>query len=77
MVTPIPTRREAAKGEKRLRLIRLREVLHRTGLSKTALYDMIKERAFPAQIKLGQRSSAWNEADIDAFIQRKIDGGAA
>jgi prophage regulatory protein len=49
------------------RLIRIREVLYRTGLSRTGLYQRTGDGLFPAPIKLG-RTSVWLESDIDAWI---------
>lgn len=49
------------------RLIRIREVLHLTGLSRSGLYKRIGYGLFPAPIKLG-RTSVWLESDIDAWI---------
>ncbi|TCO83087.1 AlpA family transcriptional regulator [Plasticicumulans lactativorans] len=50
------------------RLIRLREVLARTGRSRSAWYaDMAAGRA-PAAVRIGERSVAWREREIDAWI---------
>jgi prophage regulatory protein len=50
------------------RLIRLPEVLHRTGMSRSGLYNRIGLGLFPTQIKLGQ-TSVWLESDVDAWIE--------
>lgn len=50
------------------RLIRRPEVLARTGLSKTALYSLIAQDAFPAPVSIGPRSVAWKESAISAWI---------
>lgn len=55
------------------RLLRLKEVIERTGLSKNTIYDWIRKGAFPAQIELGGRSVAWSEAEVDTWIQAKLD----
>lgn len=39
--------------------IRLPEVKAVTGLSKTSLYALIKEKSFPAPVRLGPRAVAW------------------
>lgn len=49
------------------RLIRIREVLHISGLSRSALYARIKNREFPAQVKLSARSSAWVRSEVVAW----------
>lgn len=54
--------------------IRLPEVMKRTGLSRSSIYDLIKQGAFPAQIGIGVRSVAWLESDVAAWIQNKVNG---
>lgn len=54
-------------------LIRLNEVLKRTGLSKTTLYELIKQGNFPQQVKLG-RTSLWSENEVFHFIEEAKAG---
>ncbi|NRP60256.1 AlpA family transcriptional regulator [Marinobacterium sp. xm-d-564] len=56
-----------------VRLIRLSEVKHLTGLSRSKIYADMSEGTFPKSIKLGERSVAWNLADIEEWIHSKID----
>lgn len=53
-------------------LIRLPEVLRRTALSKTHIYDLMKAGNFPASISLGCKSVAWVESMVQDWIQAKI-----
>ncbi|EQB8081309.1 helix-turn-helix transcriptional regulator [Yersinia enterocolitica] len=55
------------------RLIRLPEVLLRTGYGKAWIYRLISEGRFPTQIKIGSRSVAFVESEIDAWIQSVIE----
>ncbi|MGL5948863.1 MAG: helix-turn-helix transcriptional regulator [Aeromonas sp.] len=50
------------------RLIRVREVLARTGLSKSTLYRLLDSGAFPRRVSLGGRSIAFLEGEIDNWI---------
>lgn len=50
------------------RLIRLPEVKARVGLSRSSIYLRIAEGTFPAPVRLGEKSVAWLETDIDAWI---------
>ena len=59
------------------RALRLPQVLAKTGLSRTHTYRLIKWGEFPPPHKLSERVSAWNEADIDAWLAEKFGGGAA
>lgn len=49
------------------RLLRLPEVLERTGVQKTKLYDLIKAGRFPEPRKIG-RGSRWRLSDVAAFV---------
>lgn len=55
-----------------LRLIRLPAVMQKTGMGRSWLYARVKDGTFPAPISCGARAIAWNEADVDAWIQRVI-----
>jgi len=55
------------------RLIRINDVCESTGLSKSTLYAMIAVGSFPASIKLSERCVAWNEGDVQDWIQQRID----
>jgi len=52
-----------------LRILRLKQVLERTGKSRSAYYaDMVKGLC-PTNIRIGARSVGWLESEIDAYIQ--------
>ena len=54
-------------------LIKLPEVMRRTGLSRSQTYALIKQAKFPKQISLtGERSSAWIVSEIQEWIQNRI-----
>nr|WP_086493269.1 AlpA family transcriptional regulator [Novosphingobium panipatense] len=50
------------------RLIRLNDVLHITGLSRSTLYRKIDEGTFPKQIRIAARCTAWRESDVIAWV---------
>lgn len=54
------------------RLIRLPEVLNKTGYKKAWIYRLISEDKFPKPIKLGERAVAFVEVEIDEWILQKI-----
>lgn len=60
-----------ASGEP-LTLLRLREVTRRTALSRSAIYRAIAAGTFPAPVKLGERASAWNAAEVANWIASRI-----
>ena len=55
-----------------LRFIRLPEVLHRTGLSRTTVYRLMDSDEFPRQIPLGSRIVVWNEKEIEQWMKEKL-----
>ncbi|WP_460236818.1 helix-turn-helix transcriptional regulator [Aurantivibrio plasticivorans] len=55
--------------------LRLPEVIKRTGLAKSTIYDLIKNGSFPPPIQLGARCSSWIEREIDEWIASKIVEG--
>ena len=59
----------------RPRLIRLPEVKARVGLSRSTIYNRIAAQTFPAPVRLGEKSVAWEEAAIDAWIQDRLEAG--
>jgi len=58
--------------EVKTRLLRLPDVLERSALSRSALYRLVNEGAFPRPLKLTQRSVAWVESEVEAWIDEKM-----
>ena len=56
-----------------MRILKLKEVLNRTGLGKTSLYALIKNADFPKQIPLGSRAVGWLENEVDSWILKRIE----
>ncbi|MGR5165977.1 helix-turn-helix transcriptional regulator [Vibrio astriarenae] len=54
------------------RLMRLREVIQVTGLSRSSIYCRINEGKFPPAVSLGERSVAWVEEEVQGWITSKI-----
>lgn len=54
------------------RLIRLPEVLKRVGLSRARMYGLINTGRFPKQVRIGLRSVAFIESEIEAWMDSVI-----
>lgn len=54
------------------RFMRLPEVIHTTGLSRSTLYDLISRQQFPAQISLGGKNVAWLASEIEGWMNDRI-----
>lgn len=50
------------------RIIRLRAVLDRTGLSRSTVYRKIAEGTFPSQIRISVHGAGWRESAINRWI---------
>lgn len=53
-------------------LIRLPEVERRTAKSVSEIYKGMREGTFPRAVKIGRRSVAWVEEEIDRYVQTRI-----
>lgn len=63
-----------------LHYIRLREVCSRVSLRPSSLYRLIQLGRFPKQVKLSERTAAWIESEVEAFMHARIaerDGHAS
>ncbi|BBT40938.1 helix-turn-helix transcriptional regulator [Pseudomonas putida] len=50
------------------RLLRLPDVLRITGMGRNTVYTRIKEGTFPKQVKIGPKSVAWRQSDINQWM---------
>lgn len=50
------------------KLIRLKEVQEMVGLSSSSIYNRMSAGTFPKQKSIGDRAVAWQESDIDAWM---------
>ena len=55
------------------RLLRLPEVSAKTGLPRSSIYRKAADGTFPRIRKLGERTSAFVEAEVDAWIAARVD----
>lgn len=54
------------------RIIRLKTVLERTGLSRSTIYRKIAEGTFPSQVKISVHGAGWYESAINRWIADPI-----
>jgi prophage regulatory protein len=54
------------------RILRLKSVLNRTGLSRSTLYRKIKEGTFPPQVKISINGTGWRESAINLWIEDPV-----
>lgn len=54
------------------RILRLREVLTRTGLSRSTLYRKLDDGTFPERVHISRRCIGWHESTINTWIQNRV-----
>jgi prophage regulatory protein len=54
------------------RVIRLPEVIVKTGLGRTTIYRMELSGCFPKSVSLGGKAVGWIEAEIDNWIEERM-----
>lgn len=55
--------------EQVMKILRLKEVVELTGLSKATIYRYIKNERFPKQVQLSARAIGFRSSDISAWIE--------
>lgn len=53
--------------------LRLKQVKHLTGFSRSWIYDAIRRGDFPAPISIGARAVAWTEQSIANWQELRIE----
>jgi len=53
-------------------LSRLPSVIRRCGLSRSSIYAMVARGEFPAPIKIGSRSVAFIDREVDCWIADRV-----
>lgn len=54
------------------RILRLKTVLDRTGLSRSTLYRKVQDGTFPKQIAISTRCAGWRESAINDWMRNPI-----
>ena len=57
-------------------ILRLPDVMARTGLSRSSIYAYIRRGLFPKPIELGPRARGWVEGGIEEWIIERIEKGS-
>jgi prophage regulatory protein len=53
--------------------LRLPEVKAVTGLSKSSVYALIRERGFPQPVRLGARAVAWVRSEVRQWAAERVN----
>ena len=55
-----------------MRLIKLKEVIQKTSLGRSTIYEFMTDGRFPKQVSLGAKSVAWLESEVDDWIMDRL-----
>jgi prophage regulatory protein len=53
-------------------ILRRKQVELRTGLSRSTIYQYIKDGVFPKPVPLGPRAVGWLESDVSEWIAGRV-----
>jgi prophage regulatory protein len=56
------------------RILRLRDVIQKTGLARSTIYSLISKDQFPKQVMLSPRCVGWSEDDVNDWVLSKLKG---
>lgn len=54
------------------RILSIKDVTSQLGISKSGLYNLVRNGYLPKGIALGARKVGWLQSDIDEFIQKQL-----
>lgn len=55
-----------------MRLISIKEVMHKTSLGRSTIYKYLDAKAFPKKVSIGANRVAWLESEIDEWMEKKL-----
>lgn len=58
-------------------LLRLPQVMARTGLGRSAIYGRIQNGGFPSPVQIGPRAVGWIDTEIDEWVATRIKASRA
>ena len=56
-----------------MRILRLKDVIEKTGLARSTIYKYVDTGDFPKQISLGGRSVGWVDSEVHEWIIKAIE----
>ncbi|MCG3766081.1 AlpA family transcriptional regulator [Vibrio cincinnatiensis] len=64
--------RTTDRGERPMRFLKLKEVMEKTALSRSAIYRKMNDGEFPESVSLGERAIAWVESEVDEWMEERL-----
>ena len=60
-------------AEQSLSILRRKAVELRCGLSRSSIYDAVREGRFPAPVRIGRRAVGWVASEVDAWLAAQVE----
>jgi prophage regulatory protein len=54
------------------RILRIKTVLERTGLSRATMYRKMEKGTFPRNFKISERCAGWRESAVNAWLRNPM-----
>ena len=54
------------------RLLRLKQVVSKVGLSRSQIYKLIQRGDFPEPVKIGPKVSVWIEEKLEVWMEAQL-----
>jgi prophage regulatory protein len=68
---PDMAKRPSVEGET-MKIIRFDEVMAKTGLKHSALYNLMAQGSFPKPVPLGLKARGWLESEVNDWIANRV-----
>lgn len=64
-----PTETESQRS---IHILRMGDVVRKTGMSRSTIYQRLRSREFPAPVELGPRAVGFVEREVDGFLSELV-----
>lgn len=62
-----------SSDDKTIRILRLPQVCSVTGLGRSMIYQLEADQRFPKRVRIGTRAVGWLEAEVRAWLQKRVE----
>lgn len=56
-----------------IKILRKPIVVERVGLSGTTIWRLVRDKRFPAPIRLSTNAIGWRESDVEEWLRSRVD----
>ena len=56
-----------------MKIIRLKDVIETTGLSRSTIYNYIDQGVFPKSVPLGGRAIGWVDGEVSDWLMARVE----